>query len=55
MVALCEERDDVYRYAWFIGRGGLPDNHYTYLFEQTPGQLNELGEFYINLPYSSSQ
>ena len=51
MVALCENRDDVFRYAWFIGRGGLPDNHYTYLFDTEPGELNQLGEAYINLPY----
>jgi len=51
MVAICEYRDDVFRYAWFIGRGTLPDNHYTYLFESDMGQLTKLGEVYINLPY----
>jgi len=51
MVALCESRDDVFRYAWFIGRGGLPDNHFTYLFTQEPGELTDLGQVYINLPY----
>ncbi|MBT3229752.1 MAG: hypothetical protein HOD43_11135 [Candidatus Marinimicrobia bacterium] len=54
MVAICEEREDVFRYAWFIGRGQYPDNHYTYLFNPEPGQLNELGEFYINLPYAET-
>lgn len=53
MVAICESRDDVFRYAWFIGRGGLPDNHYTYLFNLDPGDLNNLGYTYINLPYAS--
>ena len=52
MVALCESRDDVFRYAWFIGRGDLPDNHYTYLFNPTPGELSDLGQLYISLPYA---
>ena len=30
MVAICESRDDVFRYAWFIGRGSSPDNKFTY-------------------------
>lgn len=51
MVNICESRDDVYRYAWFIGRGeGLGDK-YTTLFEAGPGQLNELGQLYLSLPY----
>jgi hypothetical protein len=49
MVALCEGRGDVFRYAWFIGRG-FEDRH-TNLFNPDPGDLNKLGEFYINLPY----
>ncbi|HRI46004.1 MAG TPA: glycosyl hydrolase [Ignavibacteriaceae bacterium] len=52
MVDICETRSDVFRYAWFIGRGNLPDNKFTYIFNPTPGQLNELGKLYINLPYS---
>lgn len=52
MVALCESRSDVFRYAWFIGRGNLPDNHFTYLFNPTPGELNALGELYLSLPYA---
>jgi hypothetical protein len=52
MVALCESRDDVFRYAWFIGRGSGPDNKFTYLFNSTPGDLNELGKQYISLPYT---
>jgi len=53
MVSICESRDDVFRYAWFIGRGDNLDNHYTYLFESTPGQLTELGQIYINLPFGN--
>jgi hypothetical protein len=52
MVATCERRDDVFRYAWFIGRGNYPDNKHTYLFDSGPGQLNDLGRLYISLPYS---
>jgi len=52
MVAICESRDDVFRYAWFIGRGTYPDNRYTYLFNPNPGQLNALGNLYISLPYA---
>jgi|GEM_PF-323443 hypothetical protein len=52
MVAICENRDDVFRYAWFYGRGGFPDNNFTYLFGPNPGQLTELGEAYLNLPYT---
>lgn len=53
MVAICESRSDVFRYAWFIGRGGLPDNKYTYLFNPTPGELTSLGKLYISLPWSN--
>jgi hypothetical protein len=52
MVAICESRDDVFRYAWFIGRGTYPDNRYTYLFNPNPGQLNALGNLYLSLPYA---
>jgi hypothetical protein len=52
MVALCESRDDVFRYAWFIGRGSGADSHHTYLFTQTPGELTDLGLVYVNLPYA---
>lgn len=52
MVNICETREDVFRYSWFIGRGGLPDTRYTYLFNPTAGQLNDLGKLYISLPYS---
>ena len=51
MVKICEERDDVFRYAWFIGRGNGPDTKFTYLFNSGPGELNYLGQLYISLPY----
>ncbi len=50
MVSICESRDDVFRYAWFIGRGA--EDRYTNLFNAGPGDLNDLGKLYINLPYS---
>mgnify|MGYP003488058877 FL=1 len=52
MVNICETRSDVFRYAWFIGRGSLPDSKYTYLFGPNPGQLNDLGKLYLSLPYT---
>ncbi len=52
MVALCESRDDVFRYAWFIGRGSF-SGKFTYLFNASPGDLNDLGKHYISLPYSN--
>ena len=52
MVNICETRSDVFRYAWFIGRGTYPDSRYTYIFESDPGKLNDLGKLYIGLPYS---
>lgn len=50
MVALCESREDVFRYAWFIGRGA--EGRFTNLLNSTPGDLNALGELYISLPYT---
>lgn len=49
MVALCEARDDVFRYAWFIGRGA--EDRFTNLFNSRSGDLNDLGELYITLPF----
>jgi hypothetical protein len=49
MVATCEQRSDVFRYAWFTGRIS-PDPHFTSLLGQT-GQLTELGQLYLSLPY----
>ena len=49
MVNICESRDDVFRYAWFIGRGA--ENHFSNLFNEDPGDLNMLGQLYLSLPY----
>jgi hypothetical protein len=48
MVATCEQRADVFRYAWFTGRIS-PDPHYTSLLG-APGQLTDLGKLYLTLP-----
>ena len=50
MVSICESRDDVERYAWFIGRWN-PDPHYTSIFQDAPGVLTPLGEAYLLQPY----
>ena len=52
MVKLCEDRSDVFRYAWFTGRWDN-DTHFTSLLGAN-GQLTELGQYYIGLPFSSS-
>jgi hypothetical protein len=49
MVEICESREDVFRYAWFIGRGA--EDRFTNLFEADSGALNDLGKLYISLPY----
>lgn len=51
MVATCEGRSDVLRYAWFTGRWS-PDPHHTSLLAG-PGVLTELGRHYLSLPYTS--
>lgn len=48
MVATCESRADVYRYAWFTGRLS-PDPHFTSLLD-APGGLTALGSTYLSLP-----
>jgi len=50
MVALAESRSDVFRYAWFMGRWPN-DVHHTSLFQPSPGDLTQLGEAYLALPY----
>jgi hypothetical protein len=50
MVRLCEERADVYRYAWFTGRWDN-DSHFTSLLA-ADGQLSQLGQYYVGLPFS---
>jgi hypothetical protein len=49
MVAVCEARDDVFRYAWFTGRWA-PDPYFTSLLGAT-GELTELGRHYVSLPF----
>ncbi len=51
MVATCESRSDVFRYAWFTGRRST-DSHFTSLLS-SPGQLTELGQHYLSLPYAN--
>ncbi|HNW59674.1 MAG TPA: glycosyl hydrolase [bacterium] len=51
MVTICENRSDVFRYAWFYGRGGFPDTHFTYLLTANDGELSELGQLYLELPF----
>ena len=48
MVATCEQRSDVFRYAWFTGRL-TPDPHFTSLLGG-PGGLTGLGTEYVALP-----
>lgn len=48
MVALCEGRADVFRYAWFTGRV-TNDTSFTSLLGGD-GQLTELGRYYLSLP-----
>ncbi|MGA2889235.1 MAG: glycoside hydrolase family protein [Terracidiphilus sp.] len=52
MVATCEGRSDVFRYAWFTGRLS-PDPHFTSLLGAS-GQLTGLGTTYLSLPVSQS-
>ncbi|MDQ2820374.1 MAG: glycoside hydrolase family protein [Pseudomonadota bacterium] len=52
MVAVCEGRADVFRYAWFIGRMS-PDPHFTSLLAGD-GVLSELGKLYLSLPYTKT-
>ncbi len=52
MVDVCETRADVTRYAWFTGRWS-PDRHFTSLLAAT-GELTELGEHYLSLPFRTS-
>lgn len=50
MVALCESRADVFRYAWFTGRGGTDlGNRFTTLLG-AEGELTVLGHHYLQLP-----
>jgi hypothetical protein len=51
MVAICESRADVFRYAWSTGRRSK-DVHHTSLLGAAPGELSELGQLYMSLPYT---
>ena len=50
MVATCEARADVFRYAWFTGRWNN-DTHHTSLLDAAPGALTDLGRLYLSLPF----
>jgi hypothetical protein len=50
MVAACESRSDVFRYAWFTGRWSN-DVHHTSLLGAN-GVLTELGQHYVSLPFN---
>jgi hypothetical protein len=49
MVAVCEQRPDVQRYAWFTGRWNN-DMHHTSLLS-SPGSLSALGAAYLAAPF----
>ncbi|WPB75758.1 glycoside hydrolase family protein [Archangium violaceum] len=49
MVAVCENRDDVFRYAWFTGRWTNDPCFASLLGAQ--GSLTELGAHYLSLPF----
>jgi hypothetical protein len=53
MVATCETRADVFRYAWFTGRWNS-DAHFTSLLGANPGELTALGTHYLGLPFTSA-
>jgi hypothetical protein len=50
MVAVCESRDDVFRYAWFTGRWADEANRHTSLLGGA-GELTELGRHYLAQRY----
>ena len=50
MVAVCENRADVFRYAWFTGRMN-DDPHFSSLLNEE-GKLTELGQHYLSLPFN---
>lgn len=52
MVATCESRTDVFRYAWFTGRWAA-DPHHTSLLGAS-GELTELGRHYLTLPFAAT-
>ena len=50
MVAICENRGDVFRYSWFTGRWDDEANRHTSLLGNA-GVLTELGKHYLAQPY----
>ncbi|HEY0339301.1 MAG TPA: glycosyl hydrolase, partial [Steroidobacteraceae bacterium] len=52
MVATCESRSDVFRYAWFTGRVS-PDPHFSSILAAS-GKLTGLGQLYLTLPYTTA-
>ena len=53
MVATCESRADVFRYAWFTGRWNS-DAHFTSLLGANAGELTALGSLYLTLPFTAA-
>ncbi|HBK46969.1 MAG TPA: hypothetical protein DDZ67_11165 [Xanthomonadaceae bacterium] len=54
MVEVCEQREDVFRYAWFTGRWTRDgDPHKTSLLAGN-GELTELGRHYVSLPFTAA-
>lgn len=53
MVDICENRADVFRYAWFTGRR-TSDAHFTSLLGANPGELTDLGRLYLSLPFAQA-
>ena len=49
MVKVCEDRADVFRYAWFTGRWSDDSVHTSLL--AADGQLTALGQHYLSLPF----
>jgi len=52
LVATCEARADVFRYAWFTGRWDN-DTHHTSLLGAS-GELTALGQHYLSLPFNQT-
>jgi hypothetical protein len=52
LVAVCEGRADVFRYAWFTGRWNN-DTHHTSLLGAS-GELTALGAHYLSLPFETA-
>ena len=52
MVKTCEDRADVFRYAWFTGRWGS-DAHFTSLLGAN-GELTALGSLYLAQPFTAA-